>query len=47
MPYEEITQALYDEMMRNIKPLNMREAVEEVVDVERFCDSDRCKLPGN
>ncbi len=43
-PYEEITKEKYDELMKNIKPLQLDETRDRAIG-EKFCDSDSCELP--
>ncbi len=43
-PYQEITKAQYEELVRNIKPLQLDETRDRAIG-EKFCDSDTCELP--
>ena len=44
MPYEEITEERYVEMVAGLKPLNFHGIEQETAEVERFCDGDTCVL---
>jgi len=41
MPYEEITEEEYNEMIKDIKPLNFNDIGEESIP-EKYCDGDNC-----
>jgi len=43
MPYEEITKEQYDQMVKDIKPLNFNGMSEDSVP-EKFCDSSSCEI---
>ncbi|MBN1801678.1 MAG: fused protease/ribonucleoside-triphosphate reductase [Candidatus Lokiarchaeota archaeon] len=42
-PYEEISKETYEEMIRNIKPLNLTDTKDRVLG-EKYCDSDKCEI---
>jgi intein/homing endonuclease len=42
-PYEEITKERYQEMVLNLKPLNLGLTQDRAIG-ERFCDSDKCEV---
>lgn len=42
LPYEEITKKEYNEKIKDLKPLNLNNAIHEVT--EKFCDSDHCTI---
>ncbi|MFX1238008.1 MAG: LAGLIDADG family homing endonuclease [Promethearchaeota archaeon] len=42
-PYEEISKERYEEMVRDIKPLNLNETRDRVIG-EKYCDSDKCEI---
>jgi hypothetical protein len=44
MPYEAITEAQYEAMAANLKPLNFDKVTGEKADVERFCSNDHCEI---
>ena len=44
MPYEEISEEIYNKKMKKIKPLNFNEVTGNEADVDRFCNSDTCEL---
>jgi hypothetical protein len=41
-PYEEITQTKYEEMIKNLKPLELNSVLHETED--KFCDGDVCTI---
>jgi hypothetical protein len=41
-PYEEITKEVYEEMVNNLKPLNLDDSTHEAED--KFCDGDTCTI---
>jgi len=43
MPYEEITESTYQDMLKLIKPMNIRDT-DDVIELEKFCDGDTCIL---
>lgn len=52
MPYEEISDEKYDELMKNIKPIDIdripsRRNKEDEKEEDRFCDSDTCYFRNN
>jgi hypothetical protein len=44
MPYEEVTQETYEELVAHIKPLNFSKVKEAEGVGEKFCDTDSCQL---
>ncbi|MFX1257257.1 MAG: ATP cone domain-containing protein [Promethearchaeota archaeon] len=42
-PYEEITKEKYEEMITNLKPLDLYETSDRAIG-EKFCDSDKCEV---
>jgi hypothetical protein len=42
MPYEEITEELYNTKIGSLKPFNINELSEESVG-EKFCDGEACQ----
>jgi adenosylcobalamin-dependent ribonucleoside-triphosphate reductase len=44
MPYEAITEAQYEAMAANLKPLNFDKVTGEKADVECFCSNDHCEI---
>ena len=43
MPYEAISQADYDQLVKKLKPLNFADTNEEA-EVEKFCNNDVCEI---
>lgn len=43
MPYETITEEIYNEMIKNIKPINFS-SVKNGDTIEKFCDGDKCTI---
>ena len=43
MPYEEITKSTYEDILKLIKPMNIRDT-DDVIELEKFCDGDTCVL---
>ena len=44
MPYEEITQEVYNKLAMRIKPVNFSKIKKSEAVIERFCDSESCTL---
>ena len=44
MPYEEISESRYLEMINQLNTADFSSAIEEVTNPERFCDSDKCTI---
>ena len=44
MPYEEITQQRYEEMLSGLNKLNFRQVKGNEAVVEKFCDGDVCEV---
>lgn len=45
MPYEAITEEKYNELIKNIKPIDFSLLKNNKAVVDKFCDSDTCELP--
>lgn len=44
MPYEEISEEKYNEMIKNIKTVNLKNISGEEAEVEKFCNNDVCEI---
>jgi hypothetical protein len=44
MPYEEISEAQYETLMRSLKPLDLSTVRAQPVP-DKFCDTDQCRTP--
>jgi hypothetical protein len=42
-PYETITKEQYEEMTKDLKPLDLSSGQHEITDA--YCDGDKCQLP--
>jgi hypothetical protein len=45
MPYEEITEAQYNEMSRGLKPIDFTGKRAADMEEDKFCDGDKCVMP--
>jgi len=44
MPYEAITEEKYNELIANLKPINFSGSQNEELNIEKFCDGDKCSV---
>ena len=44
MPYEEITEKKYNEMVKKLSYLSFRQVKGAEVEIERFCNNDTCEI---
>lgn len=44
MPYEKIEKELYEDMIRDLSPLDLSEDNERIVELDLFCDGEKCVI---